>query len=412
MTFNNEIEELKAQIKVLEKKVVFLEEIEKQPRMNLQQEGEYAVVSYHDKVYYRLEGEFTFSWYIKKGVSANYPVPTLVMVNDAETERLLEGLYYNHIQVKKEKEQRTKTPVEECYKDWWGQYPETGTWDSFDEKRWQGFQAGYEFAYAISTAKEVMEKVQEEQKWDAVRESVKWCEEHRGESLEDYLTPQTPKEQEPEMLLLRQGKVDIVDYNHRTHYRIEYTDSFSGVYKWFVRKLGEVAFLEEIRDVNNYAPLEELYQKEVMKQKEEYPYKKYTPEETEQSLKEAFVKAQQTEEWKETQRKIDAPKESWMNKSDEELVAILKKNLPDCLRFELSPSLEDRIYKWWETCFVHHPEWSMEECVEDLLDIIELYLPRFQSASGSQSLGVEDMVEGFNDCLKKIKSKLRNKKDT
>ena len=111
-------------------------------------------------------------------------------------------------------------------------------------------------------------------------------------------------------------------------------------------------------------------------------------------------------------RETKNQQESWMNKSDEELVAILEKNPPDCLRFELSPSLEDRIYKWWETCFVHHPEWSMEECVEDLLDIIELYLPRFQSASGSQSLGVEDMVEGFNDCLKKIKSKLRNKKDT
>ena len=84
-----------------------------QPQMNLQQEGEYAVVSYHDKVYYRLEGDVTFLWYIKKGVSANHRVPTLVMVEDAETERLLEGLYYNHIQVKKEKEQRTKTPEKE-----------------------------------------------------------------------------------------------------------------------------------------------------------------------------------------------------------------------------------------------------------------------------------------------------------
>lgn len=66
---------------------------------------------------------------------------------------------------------QTKSPVEEAFKDWWGQYPETGTWDGFDEKRWQGFQAGYEFAYAISTAKEVMEKVQEEPKdneWKSV----------------------------------------------------------------------------------------------------------------------------------------------------------------------------------------------------------------------------------------------------
>ena len=102
MTFSNETEKLKAQIQELQEKLQKLEEIEKQPRMNLQQEGEYAVVSYHDKVYYRLEGEVTFSWYIKKDERIYY-VPTLVMVEDAETERLLEGIYYNHIQVKKEK---------------------------------------------------------------------------------------------------------------------------------------------------------------------------------------------------------------------------------------------------------------------------------------------------------------------
>lgn len=155
-----EIEELKAQIKVLEAKLSFLEEIEKQPRMNLQQEGEYAVVSYHDKVYYRLEGETTFSWYIKKGVSVTYPVPTLVMVNDAETERLLEGIYYNHIQVKKEKEQRTKSPVEEAYKDWWGEYPGDENWTS-DATRWQGFQAGYNAAYEEKVAQEPEEEPEE-----------------------------------------------------------------------------------------------------------------------------------------------------------------------------------------------------------------------------------------------------------
>jgi hypothetical protein len=42
--------------------------------------------------------------------------------------------------------EKTKSPVEEAFKDWWGEYPETGTWDSFD-KRWQGFQAGYNAAY-------------------------------------------------------------------------------------------------------------------------------------------------------------------------------------------------------------------------------------------------------------------------
>ena len=140
---------------------------------------------------------------------------------------------------KLEEQQRTKTPVEECYKDWWGQYPELETDSQYDDTRWQGFQAGYEFAYAISTAKEVMEKVQEEQeedewksvalrfgeklsdvgpdgyyelspdawfRWavftygknqqikDAVRESVKWCEEHPDKDPLDWLKPQTPEQ--------------------------------------------------------------------------------------------------------------------------------------------------------------------------------------------------------------------------
>jgi hypothetical protein len=75
-----------------------------QLKMTLVNEGDYVVVSYNDTTYYRLMGEDStcFSWYIKKGVSANHPVPTLVMITDAETERLLEGLYYNHIVVKKE----------------------------------------------------------------------------------------------------------------------------------------------------------------------------------------------------------------------------------------------------------------------------------------------------------------------
>ena len=92
-----------------------------QLKMTLENEGEYAIVSYNDTTYYRLMGETTFTWYIKKGVSANYPVPTLVMVTDGETERLLEGLYYNDIVVKKEKEQRQKESetLYDLIADWW-----------------------------------------------------------------------------------------------------------------------------------------------------------------------------------------------------------------------------------------------------------------------------------------------------
>ena len=47
--------------------------------------------------------------------------------------------------------ERYKTPAEEAYKEWWGEYPGTETWSNYDETRWVGFQAGYEAAQAKDT---------------------------------------------------------------------------------------------------------------------------------------------------------------------------------------------------------------------------------------------------------------------
>ncbi len=240
--------EIQKQIEELQEKLQKLEEIEKQPRMNLQQEGEYAVVSYHDKVYYRLGGEFDFSWYIKKDVSdyhIHYRSPNLVMVEDAETDRLLEGLYYNHIQVKKEKEQRVK---------------------------------------------------------DAVRESVKWCEEHPDEDPLDWLKPQTP-------------------------------------------------------------------------------------EQVEQGLKEAFREAVKQGIIPE----VDKVRDVFMNEMVE----------------KQSKTLTDIVYRWWDDVFTTHSDWDMETSIDDLIDQVEQWLPKQKSASSQNVLADVDIVEGFNDCLKKIKSKLR-----
>jgi len=219
--------------------------------MTLQQEGEYAVVSYHDKVYYRLMNETTFSWYKRIVVIPSFPTPTLVMVDDAETERLLDGLYYNHIQVKKEKEQRVK---------------------------------------------------------EVVRESVKWCEEHPDKDPLDWLKPQTP---------------------------------------------------EQVAD----------------------------------GLKEAFREAIKQGIIPEIKQPTD------------ELIDKLTKKPPEFLKFELGQTLYDVCMTWWGRVFDNNDD--METCIDDLVDNIDYWLPKEQSATGSQSLGVEDMVEGFNDCLKKIKGKLR-----
>ena len=110
-------------------------------------------------------------------------------------------------------------------------------------------------------------------------------------------------------------------------------------------------------------------------------------------------------------RETKNQQESWMNKSDEELVAILEKNPPDCLKFVMGKTLEQIIERWWcDTFTVSHGKWSMEECIDDLIDRIELFLPRSQSAEGTQSVYTEVAVEAHNELLQKIKSKLRNKK--
>ena len=50
------------------------------------------------------------------------------------------------VKQKKLKElEKTKSPVEEAYKNWWGEYP-TNTWQG-DVNRWDAFQAGYNAAY-------------------------------------------------------------------------------------------------------------------------------------------------------------------------------------------------------------------------------------------------------------------------
>jgi hypothetical protein len=110
-------------------------------------------------------------------------------------------------------------------------------------------------------------------------------------------------------------------------------------------------------------------------------------------------------------RETKKQQESWMNKPVEELVEMLEKNPPDCLKFVMGKTLEDIVTRWWCDTFTGtHEKWSMEECIDDLIDQIELFLPRSQSSEGTQSVYTEVAVEAHNELLQKIKSKLRNKK--
>ena len=69
-------------------------------------------------------------------------------------------------------------------------------------------------------------------------------------------------------------------------------------------------------------------------------------------------------------------------------------------------TLYDIIVRWWGYAETQ----DKDPIIADLVDDIEKWLPKEQSAAGSQSVSVIDLVDGYNDCLTKIKSKLRNKR--
>ena len=250
-----------------------------QPKMTLEKSGEFSIVSYNGETYYRnLYDGICGGWY-----KTDTDGEVFYLVED-ETERKLEKLYQEQVVVKE---------------------PE------------------------------------KEQKWDVVRESVKWCEEHPDENPLDWVKPQTPEQVDAGLRnAMKQAKEDGV-FDEPTKPMDEVVDRLEN--KWNSATENAASYITD--DVVN----------------------------------------RMLKEWEE--------------------------NPPDFLKFELGKTLEALITRWWDDVYDGiHQDWDREVAIDDLCDQIELWLPKSQSSSGSQSLGVEDMVEGFNDCLKKIKSKLRNKK--
>ena len=196
--------------------------------------------------------------------------------------------------------------------------------------------------------------------------------------LQEKLNKLEEVEKEPDMMLMRQGKVDIVDYNTKVYYRIEYTDSFSGAYVWFLRRKGEKS-IRQVRDINVYGVLEDYYQKQVLKQKEDYPYKKQTPEETAEGLRNAMKQAKKDGVFDEPTKPMDEVVDRLVKKYQTQ-------KLWNRVRDELG--------------------YSIDLC-DEIVDLVEDWIPEPQSTSGSQNLDVEFLVDGFNDCVRKMKEMLR-----
>lgn len=265
MAFNNEIEQLKGQIKVLEKKLALLEELEK-----------------------------------------------------------------------------TKSPVEEAYKEWWGEYP-TNTWQ-VDVNRWEAFQMGYNAAYA--------EKVSEE-----------------------------PEENEWKLVALRLGE-KLSDNGPGGYYDFTPGEWF----EWALNECNKETAQERGERVHN--EMEETIKIHDGYGVVDYQPSPQTPEQVADGLKEAFREAVKQG----VVSSVDKPKDDFMDR----MVAELK-----------GKTLMDLIYDWWEDIFTKNSDLDMENCIGRLVYWIEEWLPKEQSAAGSQNAYVESAVEGFNDAIQKIKRKLR-----
>ena len=99
MTYKSDIEKTEAEIKVLQKKLELLKEIEthkSQPRMNFLFDGKFEVVSYNKQSYYRFEFPDEVYWY--RIISDETCLDLkLVRITDGETCRLLEGVWFNDV---------------------------------------------------------------------------------------------------------------------------------------------------------------------------------------------------------------------------------------------------------------------------------------------------------------------------
>lgn len=70
------------------------QKVKEPPRMCLENQGEFDIVSYAGKIYYRLELSNAILWYKREDDADGI---RLVHILDLETHRLLEGIWFNDV---------------------------------------------------------------------------------------------------------------------------------------------------------------------------------------------------------------------------------------------------------------------------------------------------------------------------
>jgi hypothetical protein len=92
-----------------------------------------------------------------------------------------------------------KSPVEEAYKEWWGQYPELETDSEYDDMRWQGFQAGY-------WAQSAPVPVDEPEHYD----EIEWDEKNNPKPMDDVVNRLIEKHKSQKLWNILSNKYDYI----------------------------------------------------------------------------------------------------------------------------------------------------------------------------------------------------------
>jgi hypothetical protein len=273
--------------------------------------------------------------------------------------------------------EKHKSPAEEAFKEVYGYYPEV-----CERSVWVAFQKGYEAAqkdYKVGEYQPTSQE-QEDNEWKSV--ALRF-----GEKLSGYLSD---------------GYYEL---------------SPNAWFRWAVFTYGKH---QQIKDaVRESVKWHREHQNESV---EDY-LTPQGPEQVDAGLRNAMRQAKKDGVFDEPTKPMNEVLDRLENKykdaeenaasymTDDVVNRMLKRweeNPPDFLKFELGKTLEELICK----CMVDYNSIIAGGLLEDILNNIEKWLPDFQSHEGTQSSSVIDLVDGYNDALTKIKSKLRNKKDT
>ena len=193
---------------------------------------------------------------------------------------------------------------------------------------------------------------------------------------------------QPKMKFLFDGKFEVVSYNKKSYYRFEFSDE---IY-WYRRTSHETHLdlkLERITDGETHRLLDGLWFNGVKRGKyDEQPTNweptPQTPEEVSECLRSDMRKAKEEV----------ADEVEWDEKDTPNLQKIIDK------------MVEERKSKKLRNMLKVQLDYDGMVC-DDIVDIVEDWLPEPQSAAGSQNVDTELLVDGFNHCLQKIKEMLR-----